>query len=58
MHYFKLRNKSTGETLFYDSLPFHLKQQGFEFVKPVSVDEVDARDIQIVEHDYMQSMFD
>lgn len=58
MHYFKLRNKFTGESIFYDSLPLHLKEKGFEFVKPVSIDEVDARDIQIIEHDYMQNVFD
>lgn len=56
--WYKLRNKDTNATMFYDELSDYLFYRGWRIERKAKSSEVDIFDVMAVEHDLMEAVYD
>ena len=56
--FYKLVNPSTKETMFYDELSGWLFTKGWRIEREAKASEVDPFEMQAVEHDMMEELFE
>jgi hypothetical protein len=56
--FYKLVNPSTKETMFYDELSDWLFTKGWRIEREAKASEVDPFEMQAVEHDMMEELFE
>lgn len=56
--YYKLVNPTTKQTLFYDELSDWLFAKGFRIEREARASEVDPFEMQAIEHDMMEELFE
>jgi hypothetical protein len=56
--YYKLHNVSTNQTIFYDELSDWLFTKGFRIEREAKASEVDPFEMQAIEHDMMEELFE
>jgi hypothetical protein len=56
--FYKLVNPTTKQTLFYDELSDWLFAKGFRIEREARASEVDPFEMQAIEHDMMEELFE
>lgn len=56
--YYKLHNVSTNQTIFYDELSDWLFAKGFRIEREAKASEVCPFEMQAIEHDMMEELFE
>ena len=56
--FYKLTNPITKESIFYDELSNWLFAKGFRIEREAKASEVDPFELQAIEHDMMEELFE
>jgi len=56
--WYKLRNKDTNSTMFYDELSDYLFWTGWRIEREAKASEVDVFDVMAVEHDLIDRIYE
>lgn len=56
--YYKLINPSTNQSIIYDELSDWLFAKGFRIEREAKASEVDPFEMQAIEHDMMEELFE
>jgi hypothetical protein len=56
--WYKLRNKDTNSTMFYDELSDYLFWTGWRIEREAKASEVDVFDVMAVEHDLIDRVYE